>query len=64
MLVSWVVVPTVILVGYAVVATPLYNPRYLTYCAPAVAALLGIGLIKLRQLPGSAGLVQLTSPPG
>ncbi len=55
LLASWVVVPTAILVGYAVVGTPLYNPRYLTFCAPAVAALLGIGLIKLRQLPGRLG---------
>ena len=49
------VVPTACLVGYSLVAAPLYNPRYLTYCAPAVAALLGIGLIKLRQLPGRLG---------
>ena len=55
LLASWVVVPTAFLVGYSVVGTPLYNPRYLTYCAPAVAALLGIGLIKLRQLPGRLG---------
>lgn len=48
----WLVVPTVILVGYALVASPIYNPRYLSFCAPAVAALIGIGLIKLRELPG------------
>ena len=55
LLTCWIVVPTAILVGYSLVGTPLYNPRYLTYCAPAVAALLGIGLVKLRLLPGRLG---------
>jgi mannosyltransferase len=48
LLLSWLILPTAILVGYALVATPLYNPRYLTYGAPAVAILLGFGLVKLR----------------
>lgn len=52
LLVCWIAVPTLILAGYAIVATPIYNPRYLTFCAPAVAILLGVALIKLRRLPG------------
>jgi mannosyltransferase len=55
LLACWIVVPSTILVGYAMLGAPLYNPRYLTFGAPAVAALLGIGLIKLRQLPGRLG---------
>ena len=49
LLLSWLIVPTAVLVGYALLATPLYNPRYLTYSAPAVAILLGLGLVRLRR---------------
>lgn len=70
-LVSWLAVPTVILVGYALVATPIYNPRYLTFCAPALAILLALGLAELRAkasfsrgLPWAAvGLIILLTLP-
>jgi mannosyltransferase len=52
LLLSWLIVPSVVLVSYSIAATPLYNPRYLAYCAPAVAALMGIALVRLGRLPG------------
>jgi mannosyltransferase len=47
-LLAWIILPTAALVGYALVGSPIYNPRYLSFGAPAVAALVGIGLVKLR----------------
>ena len=57
----WMVVPTAVLVGYSVAATPLYNPRYLTFTTPAVAGLLGIGLVKLGALPGRLALLRFAA---
>lgn len=51
LLLPWLLAPTVILVSYAVFATPIYNPRYLSFCTPALAILLGHGLVSLRTLP-------------
>ena len=48
LLLCWLILPTVILVSYALLASPLYNPRYLTYSAPALALLLGVGLVQLK----------------
>lgn len=71
LLVSWLAVPSLVLAGYSIVATPLYNPRYLTFAAPAVAALLGIALVRLGRWPGrrrwaglgATGLVVLLALP-
>ena len=49
LLLCWLVVPTALLVGYALTASPLYNPRYLTFCTPALALLLGLGLVRIRS---------------
>ncbi|UZN02443.1 glycosyltransferase family 39 protein [Cellulomonas sp. S1-8] len=45
----WAVVPTLVVLGVSLVATPLWDPRYLRYCAPAVALLIGVGVEALRR---------------
>ncbi|WP_369045048.1 glycosyltransferase family 39 protein [Sinomonas sp. P10A9] len=45
--VLWACVPTVLLVGISIVATPLYVPRYLTFTAPSIGLLAALGA---RQL--------------
>ncbi len=60
LLLSWLLLPTVVLVGYALALSPLYNPRYLSFCAPALALLIAIGLVKLRPTwlrPVAAALI-------
>ena len=47
-------VPTAVLVLVSLTAAPIYNPRYLTLTAPAMALLIGAGLAKLR--PGHAAV--------
>lgn len=47
-LLAWIILPTAALIGYAILGSPIYNPRYLSFGAPAVAALVGIGLVRLR----------------
>jgi len=59
LLLPWLVVPTVLLVGYAVTSTPLYNPRYLSFGAPAVALLVAIGLSTLGSVSGHLTSVRL-----
>jgi mannosyltransferase len=45
LLIAWLVVPTAALVGYSLVSSgPIYNPRYLTFAAPALAVLIAIGI--------------------
>ncbi|PQD98841.1 hypothetical protein CYL16_20850 [Mycobacterium sp. EPG1] len=39
---AWIVVPTLALVGYSLVARPLYQPHYLAFTTPAVALLVGL----------------------
>ena len=46
-LAAWVVVPTAIMIGDAVLHTPVYNPRYLSFCTPAVALLVAVGISSL-----------------
>jgi mannosyltransferase len=43
-LVPWLVLPTAIVGAYSLVASPMYNPRYFTFCIAAAAMLIGIGL--------------------
>ena len=65
-LVPWLIAPTVVLITYAIVATPLYNPRYLSFCTAPVAALVGIGWVRLPR-PSmrwiSAGLIVVLVAP-
>ena len=46
--VRWVVVPTALLVGYSVLVSDIYHPRYLTYTGPGLGLLLGFALRPLR----------------
>lgn len=44
----WLVLPSLVAIGWSVVATPVYHQRYLAFCAPALALLMGAGLLRLR----------------
>ncbi len=50
--VPWLVVPPALLIGVSF-ALPLYVPRYILYCLPAVALLAGAGLAALCQAIGT-----------
>jgi mannosyltransferase len=52
---SWLVVPFAGLVAVSIVAVPIYHPRYVLYCVPAVALLAGTGLDRLAVLAGRFG---------
>jgi mannosyltransferase len=54
-LLPWIVLPTAVIGLYSIAVTPMYTPRYLTFCAPAVALLIATGLTALR--PGSLRVV-------
>jgi mannosyltransferase len=50
LLVTWLVVPTgLLLLGNAFIA-PMYNIRYLSFCAPAAALLIAVGIASLPKL--------------
>jgi len=61
LMITWAAVPTLVLVGYSLLATPLYNPRYLTFASPAIAVLLGVGLVRLGRPPGRRGWLSLVT---
>jgi mannosyltransferase len=44
---AWVVLPTLVLVGYSAIAAPIYYPRYLCYTSPAAALLLAVCMVAL-----------------
>lgn len=44
---AWLVVPTALIVGWSVIAEPLYTPRYLSFTAPAMALLLAVCIAAL-----------------
>jgi len=50
--VPWLLVPPALLIGVSF-ALPLYVPRYILYCLPAVALLAGAGLAALGQAVGT-----------
>jgi mannosyltransferase len=45
----WLIVPTLGVICVSALVSPLYSPRYLTFCAPAVAILMGVGLHALHR---------------
>lgn len=47
----WLVLPSLLAIGWSIVATPVYHQRYLAFCAPALALLMASGV---RRLPGQA----------
>lgn len=46
---SWLVVPTLLLVLGNVFVAPMYTTRYLSFCTPAVAILIGVGIAVLAR---------------
>jgi mannosyltransferase len=59
LLLSWLVVPVAIAWAESLVAQPLFLPRNLLYCAPAVALLLAWALMRPR-LPALLGIAGVT----
>lgn len=53
--VVWLAAPTAVLLAGNAWLTPMYNPRYLSFSAPAVALLVAIGLRALGALFATAG---------
>lgn len=47
LVVLWLVLPAVVVCGWSVLVSPVYGPRYLVFCAPALAVLVGHGLAQL-----------------
>ncbi|TXN31047.1 glycosyltransferase family 39 protein [Lacisediminihabitans profunda] len=45
----WIVVPTIGLLVASALVSPLYSPRYLTFVAPAAAALMAVAVAALRR---------------
>ena len=45
----WLVVPTLGVIAVSLLVSPLYSPRYLAFCAPAAAILIGVALQTMRQ---------------
>jgi mannosyltransferase len=56
--VPWLVIPPVLLIGVSF-ALPLYVPRYVLYCLPALALLVGAALAALGRIAGTAVLVAI-----
>jgi mannosyltransferase len=48
-LLPWIVLPSLISIAYSTVVSPLYHPRYFAFVAPAVALLIGIGIVSLPR---------------
>lgn len=46
---SWITIPTAILVAYSAVQHPIYYPRYLSFTAPALALLLGLCIVTVGR---------------
>ncbi len=66
LLLVWCLVPTTLLVAESILFVPLYTNRYLSFCAPAAAILVAVGVAVLprfwMQLAAMAGLVALALP--
>jgi mannosyltransferase len=46
-LLPWIALPTAVIGGYSLVTTPTYSAQYLTFAAPAIAVLIGLGLLSI-----------------
>lgn len=54
----WLVVPTVVVILVSVFVQPLYNARYLTFCVPSAAILIGLGITAVaRRTTAVVGVV-------
>ena len=47
LVVLWLALPAAVVCGWSVLVSPVYGPRYLVFCAPALAVLVGHGLAQL-----------------
>lgn len=45
----WIVLPTVVVALYSMLFSPVYNPRYFSFAAPAVAIMVGAGICALSR---------------
>ena len=50
--ITWLVIPTAVIVGWSAWVHPIYTPRYLCFTAPAVALVLGVCVGALAVKPG------------
>jgi mannosyltransferase len=48
---AWIAIPTTVLVGYSLLVTPAYYPRYLSFTAPAMALLIGTCITAVLRSP-------------
>jgi mannosyltransferase len=62
----WIVLPLVLLLGYSLVATPIYTARYFSFTTPAVALLIGTSLAAVstqwKRVAVFAAIVVLALP--
>lgn len=66
--VAWIVVATVVLLGYSVLVRPLYQPHYLTFTTPALALLIGLCVVTLcrddtRRLTATLTVLAVAAAP-
>ena len=47
----WLIIPTIVLIGISLVASPIYLDRYLVMSAPAVALLMAMAVARLPLIP-------------
>ncbi|MBB2923955.1 glycosyltransferase family 39 protein [Cellulomonas cellasea] len=62
----WLVLPTLGVLAYSLVSSPMYTPKYLAFSVPALALLVGEALTSLRtraQVVGALVLVALLAVP-
>ncbi|MCT7657562.1 glycosyltransferase family 39 protein [Mycobacterium deserti] len=52
--ITWLVIPTAVIVGWSAWVQPIYTPRYLSFTAPAVALILGVCVGALTVKPWAA----------
>jgi mannosyltransferase len=55
----WLVAPPVLLLAAAEIAVPVYVPRYVAYCLPALALPVGVGLAGIALVPRVIALLLL-----
>ena len=55
--ITWLVIPTAVIVGWSAWVHPIYTPRYLCFTAPAVALVLGVCVGALAVKPWAATAV-------
>jgi mannosyltransferase len=55
--ITWLVIPTVLILGWSAVVHPIYTPRYLCFTAPAIALVLGVCIGTLTVTPWVAAAV-------